>query len=230
VKLAIISCWKYRDAWKPFLEVLEHYWPGHPQVYLLTDHFENLDFKINSNAFVFSCGSLSYSWCDVLSRFLADYDDEPVLLMQEDFFLTARVNDGLVAAAEKMLNSHSNIGAVRLYPCPGSNVLSADQHWGLVSKYTKYRISCQATIWQPSFLSAIAARCITVWDFENVGSPYADRNLKEDVWAFKRDIQPWPIEYLCSGISRGLWNPDSKRLCDRLGIEADWTMRGMAHA
>lgn len=227
MKLVVISCWKYRDAWKPFFALLEHFWPEHPKTWLLTDYLLEFDYHLPESINVFSCGSPSYSWCDVLLTFLAENDGESVLLMQEDFFLTAKVNDSLIRMAETLLKD-PEVGAVRLYPCPGANVESSSPYWGKVSKFTPYRISCQATVWHPAFLANIAINCITPWDFEIVGSPFADGNLKEDVLAFKREVQPWPMNYLCSGISRGLWNPDSKRLCDRLGIENNWSMRPMA--
>jgi len=226
VKLVVISCWNYRDAWKPFFELLEHYWPNHPKAWLLTDRLEHIEYPEPINATIFSCGA-SLSWCGVLNSFLDKQNEEPILLMQEDFFFTAPVKHALVQMAQEHLRVET-IGAVRLYPMPGANVPSEDQYFGKVSRGSAYRISCQASIWRPSFLSAIARQCTTPWNFETVGGPYADVHLKEDVLAYKRDVQPWPMDYLCSGISAGIWNPDSKRLCDRLGIENDWSMRRMA--
>jgi hypothetical protein len=148
-------------------------------------------------------------------------------LFQEDFFIHKPVNTVLIAHALGQLKQRG-AGGARLYPCPGSDVDYGDMFFGDVLNNTPYRISCQATIWQPEYLLKVLS-CVngSAAAFEIDGS-FISTTLPEPMLAFKRDIYPWPVEYLCSGISRGQWNPASKRLCDRLGIENDWTMREMA--
>ena len=60
--------------------------------------------------------------------------------------------------------------------------------------------------------------------FELSGTVAAER-LPWKVFAASRTAQPWPVEYLCSAISRGRWNPDAVRLCEREGIACDFTRR-----
>lgn len=151
------------------------------------------------------------------------------MVFQEDFFLNAPVNQPLIDHALKLME-RDNVGAVRLYPCPGANEEIGDPYFGRVTRHTAYRTSCQATIWKPGYLHAIASRFNTPSEFELQGSAWASSHLPAEVLAFKRDVQPWPIEYLCSAIGRGLWSQDAKKLCDTHGIEVDWSFRGFQPA
>ena len=232
--IAVISCWKYRDAWKPFFALLEKFWPDHPETLLLTDYYDSLP-ELPASIRVFS-GSPSplWTWCQTLQYFaqvvVAKRHDGPLLVMQEDFFLTAPVNTYIVERGLTEMKRH-NASSVRLYPVPGADLDYGDPYFGKCSQTAPYRISCQATIWRPSFLARIATVAgDSAMHFEVVGNRYAEE-LDDTVLAFKREALPpneWPLQYLCSGISAGRWNPDSKRLFESHGIEADYSLRAMA--
>jgi hypothetical protein len=222
MRLAVISCWAYRDAWAPFFALLEKFWPNHPQAWLLTEHIEP-SAKVPNNVQVFSGpNSLRWSWCQVVRAFALTSGDEPILLMQEDFFLSGPVNTGLIERALVELELQK-AGSVRVYPCPGGDIDYGNPYFAEVQHGTSYRISCQATIWRPSFLAEIA-RFRTPFDFEVLGGPVAD-NMPDKVLAFKRDVHPWPMEYLCTGIIRGKWMADSRALLEANGIPVDFSMR-----
>lgn len=225
MKLAMISCAKYSDAWPGFIGLLNHFWPDHPPLTLITD-------KVDAAAR--SCGEVFLynrhgSWCEILASFARQQclDTDlygPVLLMQEDFFINASVRTDLIEHGIEQMEA-MKAGCVRLYPCPGGDEDYGNPHYAIVPRGTRYRISCQASLFRPAYLYAIANRCgSTPADFEINGSELSD-DLAGPVLAFKRDVQPWPMSYLCSAISRGQWNPAAKDLCDSLGIENDWSRR-----
>lgn len=168
------------------------------------------------------------SWCEVVAK-CARESTEAILLLQEDFFLSAHVHSDLISYGCKLMQSLA-AGCARLYPCPGSNFDFGDPLFGSVAFGTQFRISCQAAIWEPGYLYRIVME--SMWttsqasDFENLGSE-ASNHLEELVLAFKRDVRPWPMEYLCSAITRGQWNPEAKLLCDRLNIPIDMSHRPM---
>jgi len=212
VRVAVITCAAYRDAWDPFLALVKHFWPDCP--YPITFHSDRA----------------GEPWCGVLLRSALE-SDEPLMVFQEDFFLTAPVQSDLVARGWELLESRG-AGCVRLYPCPGAVEDFGDPHFGRIPRGTAARISCQVAIWQPDYLAEIARYCLNTTtgeagDFENRGTPFSD-TLPVPVLSFKREAQPWPLEYLVSGIDRGYWNPDAKRLCDQLGIAVDWSLRPIA--
>ena len=231
MRIAVISCWKYRDAWRSFLDLMCKFWPDRPyNAVLITDEYEdNREFieGLDTPPVFLTRGK---SWCQGLAEFCSQ-TSEPFLLMQEDFLLNAPVRQELVERGLKILE-RDNVGAVRLYPCPGSteSISSENPYYGRVARHTRYRTSCQATIWKPEYLHAIASRFNTPAEFEIDGSAWASQHLPAEVWAFKREVKPWPMEYLCSAIGRGLWSQDAKKLCDLHGIEVDWSMRGFQDA
>lgn len=214
--IAVISCNAYRDAWPGFLELLHRFWPEHPEVIFLTEEEKDED--------------SFHAWCGIVARHAKHvmdhvYTHDPILLMQEDFFLTAPVHQWLIDQALYWMRFW-NAGACRLYPMPGADGTWDDDRWGFVRKSTRYRINCQAAIYRPDYLYDIATHCgTTPSDFEIWGTEYAD-TLPDMVLACYRESKPWPMEYLCSGISRGQWNPDTKPLFEANGIEVDWAKRG----
>ncbi len=223
----MISCWSYRDAWHPFLRLLDKFWPDHPRpVTLLTDQIEpGFEFEASHPVQVY-CGPTSqrWAWCTVLANFMTTCGDGPVLLFQEDFFLTSPVNVDLIEHAIEQMHAKS-AGSVRLYPCPGAERDDGDPFYGVIPRGTPYRISLQATIWRPSFLEAIARQFDTAIEFELRGGPYADLYLGDEVLSFKRHMQPWPLEYLCTAIVQGEWSRDAKRFCELHEIPVDWSRR-----
>jgi hypothetical protein len=199
----------YQDAWDPFLRLFKKFWPDCPhELLLITDRDRP-----------------GASWCSVVADFAAR-NKGAVMLLQEDFFLTAPVNNRLVDAAILEMQVR-NAAMVRLYPCPGGDVDYGSRYFAEIPKGARYRVSCQASIWNSSVLYEIASHCNTAADFEIDGTAISER-FDEPFLAFKREAKPWPIEYLCSGISRGKWNPDAKRLFEQHGISADYSLREMA--
>lgn len=229
MKIAMVSCWKYRDCWSPFLALLKRFWPDCPyQLIIATDECRtDYDFRyVIPNAEIQAYGK-GKSWCEVLAE-LASNVDAPLLIFQEDFLLNAPVKQELVSEALAQLILRK-AGMIRLYPCPGAEGDSVNEHFGIVPKGTQYRISCQSSIFNPLYLYAIAQGLNSPADFEIEGTKRSE-SLPNEVLAFKREVEPWPMEYLCSAISRGKWNPDAKKLCDYYDIAVDWSLREFAPA
>lgn len=210
MRIAVITCEAYRDAWHPFMQLFEKFWPGCPHP--LSFYYDQFPGE---------------QWCGVVERVARDSDDL-ILLMQEDHFLKSRVDSSVVEYAANLLLTR-RAGCIRLYPCPGSDEEIGDELFGIVRKGTVGRISCQAAIWDPKFLNKVAVN--SHWttgeagDFENLGSAYAE-TIDTEVLALKRETkEPWPFDYICSGITRGLWNPDALKLFRENNIEFDLSMR-----
>lgn len=208
MRIAVITCDAYKDAIPPFKELFDKFWPDCPY-----------SVSIYSEAFT------GEAWCAVVKR-CAEEANEPILMMQDDAWLTAPVEGHLVKRGLELLESQ-NAGCVRLYPSPGGTVDFADEHFALVPKGTVNRISCMPAIWTAHYLYEIARR--SYWttgeagDFENLGTPASD-DMTEPVLAFKRDATPWPMQIL-NAIARRMWNPDAIRLCQQYGIPVDRSKR-----
>lgn len=222
--IVIVSCYAYRDCWKPFFALLQKFWPDRKYpTRLVTDGIEDSDYRYLPKDITVHVGQRGKAlWCQTLANGIKDIT-EPVMVLQEDFLLNAPVRQHLIDRALEQLKERK-AGSVRLYPCPGGIEEYGDPHFAIVPKGTQYRISCQATIFDPKFLYDIAIGFHAPHDFELLGTPLAD-SMPQEVLAFKRDVEPWPLEYLCTAIARGKWDPDAKRLCDLHGIENDWSRR-----
>jgi hypothetical protein len=164
-------------------------------------------------------------WLDLLADYVAK-QNESILLMQEDFFISEPVHPELIQHAISLFDDE-RVGCVRLLPMPGGSVDIGDPFFRGMDLHDDYRISCQAAIWKPSYLGLIAKACPrkNPWRFELDGTEIS-RNMPQLILSFKREVQPWPMNYLCSAITKGQWEPTAKALCDREGIsDVDWTRR-----
>lgn len=165
-------------------------------------------------------------WCNMLRTYIASAGPAPILLVQEDVWLTSPVSKDSISYAIEQMRA-MGAGCVRLYPCPGADEDYGDPYIGMVMKGIDYRISCAPAVWNPSYLLSVLRRIKGgPADFEISGTKAAE-SLEDPVLAWKREVVPWPLEVLYSAISRGKWNPDAKVLCDAHGITAiDWGKRG----
>lgn len=210
MRIAVASCVAYCDAWAPFSALFRKFWPTCPyELLFITDE-----------------RNPGQSWCRVVAEFAAQ-EKQPILLMQEDFFINAPVNELLIVKGLQQLEER-NAAMVRIYPCPGGDIPYGDKWYAKIPKGTRYRVSCMASIWEPRILAEIASKCgETPFDFEITGSKLSN-DYKEPFLAFRRDVQPWPLSYICSAISRGKWEPHALEFCRANGIEVDTSMREVA--
>lgn len=218
MRIAVITCYAFRDTWTPFRLLFQKFWPAcpYPWEFYSDDHGERFGF--------------GESWCSVVARCAKDAGNDAILLLLDDYFLTAPVQQHLVEHGLKQLGE-MNAGCVRLYPMPGGVEWYGDPYFKLVPHGSPNRISCQAAIWNPHYLYKVAMGSTTTTseagDFENLGSPFAE-SLTEPVLAFDRQTHPWPMDYLCSAISRGKWEPAAIDLCKLHEITLDRSMREVA--
>lgn len=205
---------------------MRRFWPTCPyEVCLLTDRVPR------SETHRYGYGGFTYileseSWCRIVADFAARHGDQPILLMQEDFFINAPVNELLIVNGLQQLEERK-AAMVRIYPCPGGDIPYGDKWYAEIPKGAPYRVSCQASIWRPDALYRIASQCETPSDFEIKGSKLSN-DFEEPFIAFRRDVSSWPINYFCSAITRGEWEPAALQFCRANGIEVDTSMREVA--
>ncbi len=220
------SCWKYRDTWRPFFELFRKFWPDCPyKVWLLTDDYiigapeDQAWIKQDVAVFIHP----STSWCEILKAFCEQYGDEPILLMQDDFLLTERVNTIKVEQALNLIVP--DVVCMRLYPCPGPDDVPGKSPVGIISRGEMFRISCQAAIWNPDYLRQITEVNGSARDFEIKGSKLSN-SLHGSIFGFSRELpHPWPLEYICTGIVKGKWTRAALALCKEHGIAVDTSLR-----
>lgn len=229
MKVVVFSCAAYSDAWGPFFTLFRKYWPDCPYpVWLVTDTMiskPTAGWLDSRNIFTYK----NPSWNEIMVQFTAAYPDEPIMMFQEDYFLTSQVSNFQVGRAEWFLNMR-RASCVRLYPCPGGDIEIGDPCYALIATEAPYRVSTQVAIWRPGVLNAIASATKTPWEFEINGtkllrSAEPSPELTHGFYAWKREVHPWPIEYICTAIVRGVWQYNAVEYCRAQGIEIDTSRR-----
>lgn len=209
MKLAMVSCLKYADCWKPFELLFRKFWPDCPY------ELEKVTDEANPGQ----------SWNSVVSEF-AGRTKGIVGIFQEDFWLNAPVMQSLVEHGIQQL-SERNAAMVRLYPCPGGEIEYGDPYFAEIPKGARYRVSCQLSLWQSDVLRKIVSQFQTPQDFEIHGSELSAK-FDEPFLAWKRDVTPFPVSYQVTAVVNGKFQRSALDLCAQHGIEVDLSMREVA--
>lgn len=225
MRIAVFSCAKYSDAWHPFFVLFRKFWPDCPYpVHFVIDSTYHTPpgTKDMMVAAMDHVDLFPYDWNGIVARFAERYPDEPIMMFLEDYFLTSTPHQELIDIALEEYE-RLNAACVRLYPCPGAG---ADYGHPLIAGIpygAAYRVSTQVAIWNPATLATIARSTDSPQGFELDGTRMSGGIGPFLGW--KRDAMPWPIEYICTGIVRGVWQRDALAWCEKNGIRVDTSRR-----
>lgn len=204
VALLIPSCDKYSDVWPYFFKLLFKYWPEvkNHKIYLLSNHASYPD----PNIINIGIGK-EKSWSDNVDFALKQIDADYILVILEDFLLTAKVD---IVSLEKLFcgMKEKAAGYLRLMANPPPKAPCRDNpHIGIVEKGEEYRTSLQAAIWRKTLLQKILLTGESPWGFEFYGAARSD-SLPDLFLSITKDIKQ-PIPYFPNTIVRGLWVPQA---------------------
>ncbi len=168
IAVLVASCDKYGDLWPLFFELFAKFWPDCPhRVHLLTNHFR----PALPGVVILPVGD-DTSWSGNLRRALHLIHADYILLLVDDLFLCAPVNNGAVASlCAEFAAAGGN--CLKLNPTvPGDRRFSATLD--LSSPGSPYRASAVLTLWKKDLLHALLLEGETAWDFEIEGSRRSD--------------------------------------------------------
>lgn len=216
VEIVVPSCWGYRDAWGPFSALLKRFWKDHPRYTLITDRYDSPN---GWEGDIINLGR-DYGWAKNLANGIT-IRSEFYILMQEDFFINDEVDHERIVALVEWMESDREIACTRLMPCPGPDTPYSEVV-GLIDLRAPYRVSCQAAIWRRDSLLEILSRpeIQSAADFEILGTMGKPPGIYASV-----PVGNPAIPYLVSAIGRGKWSQDAVKLCNRLGVPIDLSMR-----
>ncbi len=212
----VASCDKYADLLAPFSVLWRKFWPDCPFGTVLvteTAPAEKLAFDR-----VVACGK-GGNWCARLVVALQQIETPYVLLLCDDYYLTAPVDTALVL---KRLEQAKRLDAVnlRLIPNPMTKVPYRE---GLreYRKNTAYCIATQAGVWNREFLLKLADGKASIWEFERRGS--------FDLAGETRPILGTPTKEFpfVDAVHKGCWEPFGVQVLKENGIDYDFTRRGL---
>lgn len=214
MRIVVVSCDRYSDLWEPWWKLFKKFWPDCPwPVTLVTDYAEKVNrfrrYKFSDVRTMRPGPASADEWGSILREALSEMTDEKILLVQEDFLLSGRVDNEVVRCAIE----RNDANCIRLMPCPGPD-FAYSRFFGRIADDAPYRVSCQAAVWDRLHLIGL---------LKDVTSP-ADFELKpgRDTGGYYLSVYRenyWPFPYINSAISRGEWDPNALKLCSENGIK-----------
>lgn len=212
----VASCDKYADLLRPFSILWGKFWRDCPFETVLVTETAPVDGLCFDR--VVACGS-GMNWASRLVRALDGISTPYVLLLCDDYFLEAPVDTALIL---RRLNQIRTLGAVnlRLIPNPKSGQKRDD---GLMEypKNTAYCISTLAGLWNREFLRDLARPVASIWEFERYGSFSLEKEMRPILAACQREFP------FVDAVHKGCWEPFGVKVCQKNGIEVDFSKRGL---
>jgi hypothetical protein len=223
----------FEDCWLPFFKLFKIYWPNYEgKIYLNT---ETKEYKYQ-NLNIISCknhASLQKKilWGECLMRALDMVQDDLILYMQEDYFLKDTVKIDIIEDYARMMRAHQDIHCIHL---TDQAVMAGNKSMNYDGLYTialnqRYRISCQAALWQKDILYNCLRPYENAWQFEEFGSKrevISRHNfyVVDQHWVKNNQFEIVP--YIFTGIVKKRWNEEVVPLFEKHGIKIDYAKRG----
>lgn len=178
-RIAIITSDGYINSLKPLAWTLEKYWMPKPDV--IVGGYSEPDFELPDGFEFHSIGSQAEypigRWSDGLIKFLHEIDDEVIILMLEDMWLTRPVYERVVTMAYDYMcqfeyvarldltGDRLNAGQASLYGKMGH----VDLIWS--NPDSPYHLSMMPGLWRKEHLLRVLIPNETPWDVELQGTP-----------------------------------------------------------
>lgn len=211
VAILVSSCDVFFDVWRPFTYFFARFWPDCPFKTFLTVN----ELSVRSGRIEPLTVGTDRGWASNLKLALEQMKETHILYMQEDYFLTAPVDNQQMAidCTDAMsLNADSLCFRSRTHVEPAFQPLN--DRFGVVPRESDGRTRNQVTLWNRTKLLSALREGETGWEMEARGSDRTREMLMLSYGARHNT----PIPYLMSAIVRGLWMPDALELCAQHGV------------
>lgn len=161
MKILVLSCDKYEYCWKPFFTLLEKYYSGHPECYLVCES-KKCEYcnTINVN---------NASWTYRFRKALEEIEDEEVLVMLDDFFIRKPVDSKRI----EELKFTDNIACYNFEQQYREPALHCNG-WDIQKNNQVYLNSCQPSVWNKNKLieRLNVDKSPQDWEWMRIDSPY----------------------------------------------------------
>jgi len=222
----VVSCDKYHDLWVPFFTLFFRYWPDCPYpVYLCSNEKTHEDEGVQT-----LLTGPDLSWSTTLKRCLERLPTPYLILFQEDFLFTKKVDTQRVGALVSCLRNQE-AACLRLYPSPPPDrPTQEDPEVGEIATGAAYRVSLQAAIWDKAVLYGLLKDGESPWDLEYAGSERSNSIPRRFLSISGGNRERWPLDYFSTAVVQGKWVREAVALCAREGIRVDETSRAIESA
>lgn len=216
----IASCDKYGDILRPFSILWKRYWPDcpFPTVLVTESEPENRDELCFQRVFAQGRGGC---WCSRLVEALQQIDTPYILLLCDDYFLSAPVQTGRMLDRLEQMRQFQAVN-LRMIPNPvPTRPFREDLQLMEYEKDTAYCIATQAGYWDRHFLLSLASRVDSIWEFERYGSFACGKESRPLLCTREKEFP------FVDAIHKGNWEPFGVSLCRENGIDIDFSVRGL---
>jgi hypothetical protein len=214
----VVSCDAYSDLWPHFFAFFRRHWGDCPYpVRLGTNRLDCAEPGVAT----IRIGE-DRSWSENLAAMLARTGEPYVLLMLEDFLLTAPADRNGIARARALLREQrADTVRLRGADCsePPAGGDARPPAFEPVAPGTPWRVSAQAAIWDRASLLALLEPGWSPWQFESLGTRLT-ATLPLQVLRPDRSVL-----YYRHAVERGKWLPQGIENCRRAGLDIDFAKR-----
>lgn len=212
--ILVASCDAYSDVLAHFETFFAKFWHDCPFDVVLVTETERGGNGIFTRQV--ACGK-GMSWSAMLVKALDAISTPYVVLMMDDYFLSAKVDTshflGRLDDAKRL-----NAASLRLIPSPATYG-SFDGTFGAYAPNTAYCVSCQVSIWAKDFIRRIAAATTSAWEFERRGS-YLCGDEKRPFLVTRTKEFPF-----IDAVHKGCWEKFAVAQCQANGVAIDFSRR-----
>lgn len=214
----VASCDAYRDIEIPFAALFGKYWPDCPfRVLLLTEtgRPENGGYETFDGIIATGTGKC---WCEMLVEALSRMSTPYVLLLMNDYFLSAPVDTSRLLMRLDQAKAF-DAANLRLNPNPPGRKPWRDTDLLEFPKNVAYCVTCQTGIWNRDYLEWLAGRNRSAWEFERYGS-FMLAGEKRPLLVTRTREFPF-----VDAVHKGYWENVGVRLCEENGVALDFAKR-----
>ncbi len=205
----------FADLWEPFFTLLFRYWPDCPYPIYLISNAKHFDHPRVTTLAIGADGK----WANNLFAALERIPATSIIYMQDDFFLTQKVDTSKIQTFVDHAVKNS-IACIRLFPEPGPDLPYPEPGLGMISQQADYRVSLQAHLWDIQALTSLMRPGESGWDMEIEGTKRA--HAADGIFL---SVKEAAIRYT-EGATKGKWNIEALRHCREEGVALDRNARG----
>lgn len=220
VAIVVSSCDAFFDCWQPFAAFFRKFWPSCPlPVHLIVNKL-----SVRSSFIRAIAVGEDRNWASNMKTALTQIDAERVLYLQEDYFLTAPVDeDRLARDFAYALDNSVDAFCFRARSEVEPAFVPLNDDFGIVPRDSDGRTRCQLTLWKRDAFLSILRDGETAWEMESRGS---NRTREMKILSY-HTRERMPVPYLMSAIVRGLWTPEAIALCQEHDVRIHPSFRAL---
>ena len=221
--ILVLSCDKYSDCWKPFLECMEKFWSDCPyKVILGTDTDSTLCDNAGFDQEI-CCNKVS--WSALLKDVLSKIESKYIMLLLEDQWLSEKPDSELIAYSYNIILNNSDVGAIYFDHNPTKlPYFDTEKKFVEIPFGQPYRMSVCPGIWEKDYLASVLHENESAWEFERMGSFREDTRPKKILVTMEQAYFRVGKDRL-GAIEKGKWEREIVEFAKRENIDVDFSKR-----